>query len=173
MGNSSRHRHHHSQVGEVRPRTSYKSDNRSEQVIRANKKRPCLHLGSKAALSLNLLDQIVTVSRCYRPKLRLEIQLIHTLNKTADIDDKRSSSVWKRMFHLYQYNQERFYQHYHQRSNVETVFSMIKRKFGERLRTKTHTAQVNEVLCKVLCHNLCCVIQSMYELGVEVDFGAE
>lgn len=62
---------------------------------------------------------------------------------------------------------------YHRRSNVETTFSMIKAKFGERLRSKTHTAQINEVLCKVLAHNLCCVIQSMYELGIEPDFRAE
>ncbi len=27
-----------------------------------------------------------------------------------------------------------------------------------------------EVLCKVLCHNICVVIQSMYELGVEPMF---
>jgi hypothetical protein len=50
---------------------------------------------------------------------------------------------------------------------------MIKAKFGERLRSKTETAQINEVLCKVLCHNLCVVIQSIYELGIEVDFTAE
>lgn len=31
-------------------------------------------------------------------------------------------------------------------------------------------AQVNEPLYKVLCHNLCCVIQSMYELGIEPEF---
>lgn len=28
----------------------------------------------------------------------------------------------------------------------------------------------NEALCKVLCHNLCCLIQSTYELGVEATF---
>jgi transposase len=61
---------------------------------------------------------------------------------------------------------------YHRRSNVETTFSMIKAKFGERLRSKTETAQKNELLCKILAHNLCCVIQSMYELGIDVDFGA-
>jgi hypothetical protein len=52
-------------------------------------------------------------------------------------------------------------------------FSMIKAKFGEKLRSKTHAAQVNEVLCKVLCHNLCCLIQSIYELGVEPEFWTE
>ncbi len=28
----------------------------------------------------------------------------------------------------------------------------------------------NEALCKVLCHNVCCLIQSTYELGVEATF---
>ena len=44
--------------------------------------------------------------------------------------------------------------HYHLRSNVESTFSMMKRKFGDGLRSKTDTAMVNETLCKVLCHNL-------------------
>jgi hypothetical protein len=50
---------------------------------------------------------------------------------------------------------------------------IIKGKFGERLKSKTVVAQTNEVLCKVLCHNLCCVIPSMYELGIEPNFWAE
>jgi hypothetical protein len=47
---------------------------------------------------------------------------------------------------------------------------MIKSKFGQRLRSKTLTAQINEALCKVLCHNLCVVIQSIRELGIEATF---
>jgi len=62
---------------------------------------------------------------------------------------------------------------YHKRSNIESTFSMIKAKFGDRLRSKTTTAQVNEALCKVLAHNLCCVIQSIYELGIEPTFWEE
>lgn len=50
---------------------------------------------------------------------------------------------------------------------------MIKSKFGERLRSKTTTAQMNEALTKVLCHNLCVVIQSMYELDVVPEFWSE
>jgi transposase len=87
--------------------------------------------------------------------------------------DKSQPSVWKKMYHQFMANQDEFMQHYHKRSNVECTFSMLKRKFGERLRTKTTTAQHNEVLCKVLCHNLCCVIQSMYELGIEPNFWNE
>ena len=57
------------------------------------------------------------------------------------------------MYHFYKFNETEFKAHY-KRSNVETVFSMIKAKFGGRLRSKTETAQINEVLCKVLCHNI-------------------
>jgi hypothetical protein len=53
---------------------------------------------------------------------------------------------------------------------VEMTFSMIKSKFGEKLKSKTEKAQINELFCKVLCHNLCCVIQSIYELGIETEF---
>jgi len=85
----------------------------------------------------------------------------------------RHSEIWKRMFHWYSFNQSHFMASYHKRSNVESTFSMIKAKFGDRLRSKTTTAQINEALCKVLAHNLCCVIQSIYELGIEPTFWAE
>jgi transposase len=86
---------------------------------------------------------------------------------------KNKGELWKRFYHFYKFNEPLFKQHYHKRSNVETVFSMIKAKFGERLRGKAETAQINEVLCKVLCHNICCLIQSIYELGVEPTFWNE
>jgi transposase len=89
---------------------------------------------------------------------------------TTGASYSQKGELWKRMYHFYKYQEAEFKQHYHRRSNVETVFSMIKAKFGERLRSKTVVAQTNEVLCKVLCHNLCCVIQSMYELGIEPNF---
>ena len=47
---------------------------------------------------------------------------------------------------------------------------MVKGKFGGRLRSKGDVAQTNEALCKILCHNLCCLIQSMFEFGVEPNF---
>jgi transposase len=78
-------------------------------------------------------------------------------------------ALWQRMYHFFSLHQEEFYQHYHKRSNVETVFSMMKLKFGEKLRSRTETAQINEALCKVLCHNLCCLIQAMYELKIDVS----
>lgn len=46
------------------------------------------------------------------------------------------------------YRRDEFLAHYHKRSNVESTFSMIKRKFGDFLRSKTDTAMVNEALAK-------------------------
>jgi transposase len=78
--------------------------------------------------------------------------------------------VFEKMFHYFQFRQEEFMQHYHKRSNVESTFSMIKRKFGDAVRSKTETAMVNEVLSKILCHNLCVLIQENHELGIEIGF---
>jgi hypothetical protein len=78
--------------------------------------------------------------------------------------------LWTRLYHFYSYNQEWFKAHYHKRSNSESTNLMIKAKFGERIRSKTEVAQFNELLCKVLCHNVCVTIQSMYEFGIKPDF---
>jgi transposase len=80
------------------------------------------------------------------------------------------SHLWNKLYHYYALNQEKFFERYHQRSNVETTFSMIKKKFGGTLRSKTRTAQINEALCKVLAHNICVLIQSMNEFGIQADF---
>jgi transposase len=79
-------------------------------------------------------------------------------------------ALWNRMWHYYMFNRETFLQHYHKRSNAETTFAMMKAKFGEVVRAKLPVAQVNEVLCKILCHNLCVLIQSIYELKLEPTF---
>jgi hypothetical protein len=47
---------------------------------------------------------------------------------------------------------------------------MVKRKFGDAVRSKGELAMKNEVLAKLLCHNLCCVIQSMHEFGIDPAF---
>ena len=78
----------------------------------------------------------------------------------------KGSPMWRRLYAYYVMNEDSWKVHYHKRSNVETTFSMIKGKFGADVRSKTDTGQINEVLLKVLCHNLCVLIQSMYEYGV-------
>ena len=88
----------------------------------------------------------------------------------SGISDAPNSHLWNKLFHYYCLNQDKFLEHYHQRSNVETTFSMIKAKFGGGLPSKTRTAQINEALCKVLAHNICVLIQSMCELNIKFGF---
>jgi transposase len=79
-------------------------------------------------------------------------------------------AAWRRMWGLFMYKQPEFLAHYHARSNVESTFSAVKRKFGGSVRSKNPTAQVNEVLCKALCFNLSCLVHAMFELGIEPSF---
>lgn len=78
--------------------------------------------------------------------------------------------LWAKMYHTFCLQKDEFLKHYHQRSNVESTFSMVKRKFGDSVRSKTDIAMKNEVLAKLICHNICCVIQSAYEFSVEPIF---
>jgi transposase len=87
--------------------------------------------------------------------------------------NKPGRELWAKMYHFFQFRREDFARHYHKRSNVESTFSMMKAKFGDGVRSKTDVAMKNEVLCKMLCHNLCCLIQAAYELGVEPTFWDE
>jgi len=80
------------------------------------------------------------------------------------------SPIWKRMYYLFQYQNDEFMAHYHKRSNVETVFQMVKAKFGDKLKSKNWVAQQNELLCKLIAHNICVLIQEMHELGIRPEF---
>jgi len=105
---------------------------------------------------------------------RANLELINELGAVPYIPFRKNatgraknSPMWKKMYHYFSYRQEEFLEHYHKRSNAETTFHMIKSKFGDSVRSKTETAQINEVLLKVLCHNICVVIHEMFELGIE------
>lgn len=74
--------------------------------------------------------------------------------------------LWRRMFWYYQLKNEEFLAHYHKRSNVESTFFMLKAKFGDLIRSKTKTAQINELLLKVLCHNIVVVNNEMRGLSL-------
>jgi hypothetical protein len=52
------------------------------------------------------------------------------------------------------------------------VFSMVKGTFGDSVRSKSDVGQINEVLAKVLCHNMCVLIRATRDLGVEPIFGS-
>ena len=144
-----------------------------------NQSSDCAHfpvLLEKTDETFNISE--VSADKAYLSKQNL--RLVQAVGGTAYIPFKVNSvghqghhkrdSLWEKMWAYYTFNREAFLAHYHKRSNVESAFSMIKAKFGGSVRAKTPVAQVNEVLCKVLCHNICCLIQSIYELDLEPVF---
>jgi transposase len=81
--------------------------------------------------------------------------------------------VWNQAYHWFNLHREEFMARYHQRSNIESVFSAIKRVFGDSCRGKTQTSMRNEALAKCLAHNLCVLIHSMNEFGLEMNLWAK
>jgi transposase len=118
--------------------------------------------GDKAYMSNTNLQAVVDASAM--PYIPFKVSTKAT--------DKKNSGLFKQMFHYFSYNQEKFMQSYHKRSNVESTFHMIKAKFGDALRSKTERAQINEALCKVLCHNIVVLISAMHELNLKPKFYA-
>lgn len=77
---------------------------------------------------------------------------------------------WDKMILLFRHKEDFFRKHYHRRSNVESSFSSLKRKFLPYVRSKDPIAQRNEILCKVCCHNISMLIRGIFMLGVTAEF---
>lgn len=84
--------------------------------------------------------------------------------------NQSSPSAWRKAFYMFQAERDTFDMNYHKRSNVESVFSALKRKFGENIRSRTPVAQVNEILCKLIAYNLTVVVHEMFENGIAPSF---
>lgn len=62
---------------------------------------------------------------------------------------KRISGYYRRRL-AYAFDEEM----YHQRNKVETVFSVLKRKFGEALKARIYRLQIKEIKIKVILYNI-------------------
>ena len=72
--------------------------------------------------------------------------------------------------HYFQLHKEEFLEHYHKRSNAESTFGAIKKKFGESVKSKNRTAQENELLCKVIAYNITVLVHEMIQLNGTSEF---
>ncbi len=71
----------------------------------------------------------------------MNLGVVENIHATPHIPFKsnttgKGSEQWTKMWAFYQFKREEFMSHYHKRSNVESTFSMIKRKFGASVRSK-------------------------------------
>ncbi len=82
----------------------------------------------------------------------------------------RGAPMWNKMYHYFHDNPEEFDKHYFLRNNVETTFSMLKKRFGDFVYSKNEVAQINEILCKAICHNIVVLIQEIFLSKIDIDF---
>ena len=115
--------------------------------------------GDKAYLSVANLEAIDAVGAV--PFIPFKINSVGGSSK---------SPHWRRMWAHFSLKTDDFLARYHRRSNAEATMWAIKSRFGGAVRSKLPTAQVNEVLCKVLCHNLACIVHAITEFGIDADF---
>ncbi len=85
----------------------------------------------------------------------------------------KNGLLWRKLYVYFKDNPQEFFEKYHRRSNVESVFFMLKQKFGDSLMTKNLMANYNEILCKVLAHNICILIRCFFEFGLTERFSTE
>ena len=81
-------------------------------------------------------------------------------------------SAWARAYRMFYDNFDEWYKKYHRRSLSETAFSTIKRLTDETIRSKTPVAQINEMLLKVLTHNIIVLIHAIFEMDLHPFFAS-
>jgi transposase len=130
----------------------------------------------KLMLNTSKFFDIQEVSADLAYSSRKNLEIVDKLRGTAYIPFKKNatgrsgrSALWRKTFHYFQLHKEEFIEHYHKRSNAESTFSAIKKKFGETLKSRNHTAQVNEMLCKIIAYNITVLIREFIEMGADPE----
>jgi transposase len=129
--------------------------------------------------SRNFNMQEISADKAYlgaenmRYALLANAKLFVPFKSNNKLDAEYKSPVWQQALYMFLHKQAEFRLHYNKRNNVETAFHMIKSGFGSHLLTVSRDAQYNEALCKVICHNICVLIQAVYEFGIKPDFCSE
>ena len=130
---------------------------------------------SSSSASQTFKIREVSADKAYSSRKNLEV--VTKLGAVPYIPFRKGSTgksrgvmIWGMMKRFYDNHREYFMDHYHKRSNAESVFSMMKRKFGHKLYSKSEVGQVNEILCKTLAHNICVLIQEYHEIDIKINY---
>lgn len=66
----------------------------------------------------------------------------------------RGSQIWRSMIKLYRNDRKMFDRHYHRRSLVESVYSVLKTVFGNHLTSRRRKTQRRELMRRVIAYNI-------------------
>ena len=92
------------------------------------------------------------------------------ITQAYELYSEENHEAWRRLYFNYEMRRAEFSSRYHVRSNIESTFSALKRKFGSFVRSKLPAAQLNEVLLKCLVYNLSVLVRSIHVLRIEPKF---
>lgn len=81
----------------------------------------------------------------------------------AGVELRKMVRKWKRF-------KDAWNPEYHKRSNIESSINSMKSKFLYYARSKKDIALKNEILCKVICHNLSVIIRGIYERNIDISY---
>ncbi len=123
--------------------------------------------------NFNMLE--ISADKAYLSRKNLELAMeygaiAYIPFKSNTRGNSGGSYLWMRMYKYFTEYREEFMKHYHRRSNSESLFGMLKSNHTNRVRCKNDIAQVNELLCVAICHNICVLISEIFELGIDFDF---
>ncbi len=91
--------------------------------------------------------------------------------KRVNVPGRRGNmSAWGAMLRLWKNHQMYFAEHYHKRSNVESTFGALKRKFGDFCRCKKLVSQENEILSKIVCFNAAVLSEALLSFDLKCEF---
>ncbi len=108
---------------------------------------------------------------------RKNLEAIHKHNclplipfKANSTSKSKGTEIWGEMYKFFHQNRKLYMKKYHLRSNAESGFRMIKARFGDSTNMKAERGMKNDILSKILCHNLCVLCQEIFLLNLDFDF---
>jgi transposase len=113
----------------------------------------------KHAKSLINQTQRVTKSQCFTMDKGYDAEWLHEyIREYIGVDSQIPVRKWDGMIHSGKYRFEMLdnldQEKYGQRNLVECVFSMIKRKYGDTLRSRRYYNQLKEIKIRIILHNM-------------------
>ena len=79
------------------------------------------------------------------------------------------AGLWDKLLILCKLNRHSLAAHFGRRNASDSVLRTIQGNFKGKVQSKTETAAKNEVLARIVCHNICCVRDAIIELGSGQD----
>lgn len=93
--------------------------------------------------------------------------------KNVHISMRSKPTPWYSMLREWKYQREIFAERYFLRERSESMFSSLKRRFGDFIRSKYKNAIMNEILAKIVCYNASVLASAMMEYDLNLGFIAE